>query len=91
MPIEHHKGGGTTLTGKSIEYFAMVQALSGLKLEMKGIRIARGVSCYALIKKRYGLKGSREKVLTQFQAMVDGRQANQKHIDHDGSESGGEE
>jgi len=41
---------------------------NGLKFEIKTaargtpMRLTRGVSCYALAKKEYGLKGNREKV-----------------------------
>ena len=39
---------------------------SGLKFEVKTngkMRLTRRISCYALAKKEYGLKGNREKVL----------------------------
>lgn len=94
MPIEHHKSGGTTITGKSIDYFRMAQLLSGLALEIRTggrMKVARGVNCWMIIKREYGLKGSREKVYTAFQAMVEGRQANQMHVDPDGTVSGGTE
>ena len=43
---------------------------AGLKLELKGLRMTRGVSCYALIKQETGLKGSKQKVYDQFEVML---------------------
>ena len=44
---------------------------SGLKLEIQGMRLTRGVSCYKMIKDTFGLKGSKQKVLDQFEAMLE--------------------
>jgi len=41
-----------------------------LQLELKGLRMSRGVSCYALIKQETGLKGSKQKVYDQFEVML---------------------
>ena len=43
---------------------------SGLKLEIQGMRLTRGVSCYKLIKDTFGLKGSKQKVLDQFEDLL---------------------
>jgi hypothetical protein len=84
MPIHHHKSGGTTLTGDAIDFFALAQLRSGLGLELKGLRVSRGRTCYALAKRRYGLKGSRENVYAQLCRMVDEARAQQEHVDADG-------
>jgi hypothetical protein len=42
---------------------------SGLKLEIKGLR-RNGRSFCTIIKKEWGLKGSRESVLEQFDAII---------------------
>ena len=44
---------------------------SGLKLEVQGMRLTRGVSCYKMIKDTFGLKGSKQKVLDQFETMLE--------------------
>ena len=51
--------------------FAQLCALKGaLSLECKGMT-RRGRSAYAIAKERYGLRGSKAKVLEQLQRMVD--------------------
>ena len=47
----------------------MVQR-QALKLQMKGIK-TRGRSAYVLIKERYGLKGSKQRVLEQFTKIIE--------------------
>ena len=44
---------------------------SGLKLEIQGLRLTRGVSCYKLIKDTFGLKGNKQKVLDQVSEILD--------------------
>lgn len=70
MPIEITKG-ATILTGDGISLYRMLTLLSGLKLEVKGMRLTRGRTCYAIVKEEYGLKGNKQKVLDQFQKIVD--------------------
>jgi hypothetical protein len=43
---------------------------SALKLETKGIYPIKGCSAYAQIKKEFALKGSKVKVLSQFDEML---------------------
>ena len=43
--------------------------LSGLKLEILGMKNSR-TSAYSIIKKEFGLKGSKQKVYEQFKALV---------------------
>ena len=40
---------------------------SGLKLEIKGLQMGRGKTCYTLIKNRWNVKGSKKSVLEQFE------------------------
>jgi len=42
---------------------------AGLKLEMRGLRISKGRSCYAILKSE-GFKGSRESILNQLAALL---------------------
>ena len=45
--------------------------LKGLKLELIGMKLSRGQSCYSIIKKEYGLKGNKQSVFDQFKAISD--------------------
>jgi len=55
----------TVLTGSQIEGARLLTLRSMLMLEMKGMH-RRGRSAYAILKSEYGLKGTREKVLSQL-------------------------
>jgi hypothetical protein len=43
---------------------------SALKLETKGIYPIKGCSAYAQLKKEFNLRGSKQKVLDQFNEML---------------------
>lgn len=58
------------ITGQQIDAFRAKVLLRGLKVEMKGIRLTRGKSCYSIIKSEYGLKGSKQKVYDQFEKLL---------------------
>lgn len=58
-------------TPEQIEMARYLTMWSGLKLEVKGMRLTRGVSCYKMIKDTFGLKGSKQKVLDQFEAILE--------------------
>tara|TARA_R100001509_G_C4774977_1_gene184320 strand:+ start:472 stop:678 length:207 start_codon:yes stop_codon:yes gene_type:complete len=60
---------GLTDQDQIIKYRLKV-LLSGLRLEMKGMSMARGRTCYSIIKKEFGLKGNRKKVLAQFEKII---------------------
>jgi len=45
--------------------------LSGLKLELNGMSMTKGRTCYSIIKKEFGLKGNRQKVLIQFEKIIE--------------------
>ena len=49
--------------------FRLLTLLSGLKLEVRGLRI-KGRSCYQIIKAETGLKGTRRQVLEQFEKQL---------------------
>jgi hypothetical protein len=44
--------------------------LRGLKLEADGYQVKRPPSCYSVVKKEFGLKGNKAKVLEQFTKIV---------------------
>ena len=53
------------ITGKNIGIFRLATLISGAKLEVKGLKMSRGVSCHAILKRELRLKGNREKVIAQ--------------------------
>ena len=80
--IEHHKG-GTTFTGAAIPTLRLTMMLRGLSLELKGMRLTRGVSCYALAKKEFGFKGNKQRVYDQLLAHVRVRLDVEERTDED--------
>lgn len=58
-------------TPQQIEMFRYKTLLRGLKLETQGLQMSRGRSCYSIIKKEFGLKGSKQKVFDQFKLMLE--------------------
>jgi hypothetical protein len=72
--------GGIMLdTPEQICAYRELMIYNGLKFEIRtaarGIpmRLTRGVSCYALAKKEYGLKGNREKVLAGLKEILEAK------------------
>jgi hypothetical protein len=53
-----------------IAHFRYLTLLSGLKLEIKGIRVSRGMTMYSLIKKEFGLKGTKTAVYNELACML---------------------
>lgn len=72
MPFEQiSPNGGTIITGERSIALSRLFALKGaLGLELKGIRMSRHISAYAIVKKEFGLKGNKQKVLTAFTELV---------------------
>jgi hypothetical protein len=69
MTVESFDG-GFVVTGDSIQEFRRRTLLRALILEIKGMKISRGASAYSIIKKEYDLKGSKQKVLEQFERLI---------------------
>ena len=71
MPIEQ-SAGGVVITGESILDYRFLTMIQGLKAEIRGMRLtSKGRTCYSMLKREYGFKGSREKVLAQAQEAMD--------------------
>ncbi len=65
-------GTAVVITGKdAIALFGMLQLRGMLKLEVLGMSHSKGVSAYAVIKKKYNLKGSKKKVLEQYMVICE--------------------
>ena len=68
-------GGGSIMLDRpeQIRHFRNLTLLRALESEVKyGMQMTRGPSAYARIKREFGLKGSKAKVLAQFRMMVKG-------------------
>jgi len=66
--IRETADGGMMITGEGINIFQFLARKSALKLEIAGLRHSKG-SVYAVCKKVYGLKGSKQRVLEQMEEM----------------------
>ena len=51
---------------ENINNYRLIVLKQGLKLEMLGMKVSRGKSCYSMIKEEFKLIGSRENVYNQF-------------------------
>ena len=58
-------------TPKQIHAFRMATLISGLKLEIRGMSVGRGRSCYAILKDEMALTGTRPVVLAAAQEILD--------------------
>jgi hypothetical protein len=47
----------------------------GLKAEMRGMKLTRGPSALSIVKKEFGLRGSRESVMQQFEELLEKKKA----------------
>jgi hypothetical protein len=69
--VQVTESGATIVTGEHIRLYSLISLKQAIVLEGKGMKMSRGVSAMALAKRRYGLKGSREKIIAQMQSMID--------------------
>ena len=74
MPIEQPESGAIIATGRDgVMAYRYATLIVGLKSEIRGMRLtAKGRTCYSILKREYGFKGSREKVLAQAEKYRDG-------------------
>ena len=59
------------ITGDQIPLARLITLKHVLKLEMKGMQVSRGRTCYSIIKDELGLRGNRQKVLDQLEEMLE--------------------
>jgi hypothetical protein len=57
------------ITGGDVPRYRLLVLLSALRLEAAGMK-RRGTSVYAIVKREFNLKGSKQKVLEQFETYV---------------------
>ena len=71
MTLETFDNGGYIVTGDSIPTYRLLMLRHALKMELKGLRISsHRPSAYSTIKKEFGLKGSKLKVLIAFESIL---------------------
>jgi|TARA_B100000073_G_scaffold220360_2_gene183409 hypothetical protein len=71
MTIETFDNGGYIVTGDSIPTYRLLMLRHTLKMELKGLRMSsHRPTAYSIIKKEFGLKGSKLKVLTAFESIL---------------------
>lgn len=56
----------SVITGAQVDMFRLQVLKQGLGLELKGMKMSRGRSCYSIVKAEFGLKGNKQKVYEQF-------------------------
>ena len=75
----NNEGGIMLDTPEQICAYRELMIYNGLKFEFRTasrgtpMRLTRGVSCYALAKKQYGLKGNRQKVLAALKELLEAK------------------
>ena len=63
--------GATIITGEHINTYRLLTLRMGLQAEMRGMRLTRGRSAFAIVKQEFGLKGNKQKVYEQFCALLE--------------------
>jgi hypothetical protein len=56
-------------TPEQIQHYRLFVMLSGLKLEIAGLKM-RGGSCYAMAKREFGFKGNKTAVYNQLATLL---------------------
>ena len=77
MPVEN-VAGTIVITGNSIYIARLLSMVKGLELEIKGIKVSRNSTCYAMLKRELGITGSRAKVLATAKSILADRMATDK-------------
>lgn len=76
MAITTSQTGAVAIEGdESIKYYRMLTIRMGLKLELSGMRMCRGRTCYSIAKSEFGLKGSKARVYAAFCALCEAQSA----------------
>ena len=59
-------------TPQQINAFRLRTLVRGIKLEMNGLKMSRGRSCYSIAKAELGFKGNKQSVLDQLLNHMEG-------------------
>ena len=78
--VEKTESGSFVFTGDDIDVVRLITLRSALSLQAKGLAMRFGRETpYSIIRKEFGLKGNKEKVLIQFTEIVEQAKA-RRHI-----------
>lgn len=69
MAVEQTRSGALVVTGDHVQLYRLLAMKSAIKLEMAGLKHSRG-SITAQVKREFGFRGNREKVLAQLEALI---------------------
>lgn len=69
--IEVTNTGATVVTGKHIQLYRLIAMKQALILEARGLRMTRGGAASTMVRQQLGLRGNREKLIAQVQALID--------------------
>jgi len=61
---------GFTIEKEQMQGARLLTMRSGLKLEMVGLKMSRGINCFKMIKEETGLKGNKQKVYEDFSNLL---------------------
>jgi hypothetical protein len=87
--IEHSDTATSFVGPSAVNIFRMITLANGLKMEIRGLRMTRGKTCFSIIKSEYGLstKGAKalgisgkQHVLNQFLPLVDAARAKVQEV-----------
>ena len=73
MTIHVGAEGPRAFVGKeAVNFFRMATLLRGMKSELKtGMRMtSKAPSCFTIVRREYGLKGNKQKLIDQFEKLV---------------------
>jgi uncharacterized protein (DUF2141 family) len=59
-------------TPQQINAFRLRTLARGLKMEIHGLKMSRGQSCYSIVKSEFGFKGNKQSVLDQLLNHMEG-------------------
>jgi len=62
----------TLETPQQINAFRLRTLARGLRLEINGLKMSRGRSCYSIVKSEFGFKGNKQSVLDQLLNHIEG-------------------
>jgi len=68
--IEDTGNGGMVITGEHIDLYRLLALKAALQLEIRGMRWSRRRSIGLILKKEFGFKGTKPKLLDQLEAMI---------------------
>lgn len=64
-------GRPTSFVGpEGVNILRMRTLLSGMKMELTGLRMTRGPLCRTRVRREYGLKGNPQSLIAQFEVLV---------------------